>query len=162
MNLYILRHGIAVPPGTPGIKDEDRPLTKDGKRKMKAIAEGMLAIKLQLGRILSSPYVRARETAEIVGQVFGLKIELWKPLIPSGNPHQLISHLVKVHEDNVLLVGYEPHLSEFVSVLICGNPEAQIELKKGALCKVSSNHLIYGRCATLEWLLAPAQLRTLR
>ena len=162
MNLYILRHGIAVPRGTPGIKEEDRPLTKDGKRKMKAIAEGMLALKLQFDRIISSPYVRASETAEIVGQVFGRKVELWKPLIPTANPRQLISHLVKVREDNVLLVGHEPYLSEFVSVLICGNPEAQIEFKKGALCKVSSNHLIYGRCATLEWLLAPAQLRKIR
>jgi phosphohistidine phosphatase len=128
---------------------------------MKEIARGMLAMELQFGRILSSPYVRARETAEIVGQVFGLEVELWKPLIATANPHQLISHLVRVRENDVLLVGHEPYLSELISVLICGNPEAQIELKKGALCKLRSDHLIYGQCATLEWLLAPSQLRKL-
>jgi len=162
MNLYILRHAIALPRGTPGIKDEDRPLTKDGKRKMKAAAGGMRGLELDFGRILSSPYLRARETAEIVGKVFGLEVGIWKALIPTASPRQLIANLVKVHEDNVLLVGHEPHLSEFVSVLICGSPEAQIDLKKSALCKLSSDHLLYGRCATLEWLLAPAQLRKIR
>ena len=53
-------------------------------------------------------------------------------------------------------------LSQIISVLLSGGPDAQTELKKGALCKVSTDDLIYGQCATLHWLLAPAQLRKLR
>src|SRR5687768_2956753 len=113
MNLYILRHAIAVPRGTPGIKDENRPLTKDGKRKMEAAAQGMRKLGLEFGRLLSSPYLRARQTAEIVGQVFKMDVGLWKPLIPSVGHRVLIANLVKIREDNVLLVGHEPHLSEF-------------------------------------------------
>jgi phosphohistidine phosphatase len=73
-----------------------------------------------------------------------------------------VAALRKISGENLLLVGHEPHLSQFISVLMCGNPDAQIELKKGALCKVSSDDLIYGQCATLHWILAPAQLRKLR
>jgi phosphohistidine phosphatase len=161
MNLYILRHAIAVPRDTPDFPDEERPLTKEGKRKMEAIAEGMRAMDLQFGYIVSSPHVRARQTADIVGEVFGQEVHLWKSLIPDSDPRQLVANLLKVRQDNILLVGHEPHLSGFVSVLICGNAEAQIELKKGGLCKLSSDHLVYGRCAKLDWLLAPAQLRQL-
>jgi phosphohistidine phosphatase len=159
MNLYILRHAIAEPRETPGYNDEDRPLTKDGIRKMKAVANGMRKLGLEFGRLLSSPYLRARQTAEIVAAVFKMELEVWEPLIPTVGHRVLIAKLVKVREDNVMLVGHEPHLSEFVSVLISGNPDTQLELKKGSLCKLRSDHLIYGRCATLEWLMAPAQLR---
>lgn len=159
MNLYILRHAIAVPRGTPEHKDEDRPLTKEGSRKMKLAAQGMRKMGLEFGRILSSPYLRARQTAEIVADVFKLEVVLSEPLIPTASHRVLIANLVKIREDSVLLVGHEPHLSEFVSVLACGTGDAQLELKKGGLCKLSSDHLVYGRCATLEWLLAPAHLR---
>jgi phosphohistidine phosphatase len=162
MNLYILRHAIAVPRGTPEYKDEDRPLTKDGIRKMKAVAQGMRKLGLEFGSLLSSPYLRARQTAEIVGKVFKLEVRLCEPLIPSIDHRVLIARLVKVREDNILLVGHEPHLSELVSVLVSGNTDSQLELKKGGLCKLRSDHLVYGRCAVLEWVLTPAQLRKIR
>jgi phosphohistidine phosphatase len=161
MNFYILRHAIAVSRETDDYEDENRPLTKEGTRKMKAGAKGMRRLGLEIGRILSSPYARARQTADIVAEVFELKVELCRPLIPGAGHRELIAQLVKVREDNILLVGHEPHLSEFASVLVCGSTGAQLELKKGALCKLSSDHLIYGQCATLEWMLAPAQLRKL-
>ena len=67
MDLYLLRHGIAVEPGSPGYaKDADRPLTPEGERKLGQIAEAMEALELSFDLILSSPYVRARQTAEIV------------------------------------------------------------------------------------------------
>lgn len=162
MNLYFLRHAIAVPRGTLGYQDEDRPLTAPGKRKMKGIAEGMLQMELGFDRILCSPYLRARQTAEIVSKSFSGEVELWKSLMPTANARQLIAALVRVPENNVLLVGHEPHLSTFISFLISGNFDSNIELKKGGLCKLSCEAISYGRCATLHWLMAPAQLRRLR
>ncbi len=161
MNIYFLRHAIAVPRGTPRFKDENRPLTKDGTRKMRAIAEGMRALKIEFDRIASSPYLRARQTADVVSEIFGHEVEIWNSLIPDKDPRELIATLRKYSGENLLLVGHEPHLSQFISVLITGSPDAEIELKKGALCKVSSDDLIYGQCATLHWLLAPAYLRKL-
>jgi phosphohistidine phosphatase len=161
MNLYILRHGIAVPRGTPGIKDENRALTKDGKEKMKEVAEGMLSLKLKFDHIASSPWLRARQTANVVAKAFRQEVEIWKPLASTEDPRQLIAALRKTDGEDVLLVGHEPHLSQFISVLISGSPESQIELKKGGLCKLSSDDLIFGQCATLHWLLTPAYLRKL-
>ena len=162
MNLYFLRHAIAVPRGTPAFKDENRPLTKDGARKMKEIAQGMLALKLKFDRIATSPWLRARQTADIVAKIFGQEVEIWKSLIPSEDPRQLIAALRKSSDENLLLVGHEPHLSQFISVLISGGPDTQIGFKKGGLCMVSSDDLIYGQCATLHWLLGPSHLRKLR
>ena len=67
MELYILRHGIAVERGTPGYrKDADRPLTPEGKEKVHQIAEAILGMELKFDLILSSPYARAEQTAKIV------------------------------------------------------------------------------------------------
>ena len=162
MNLYFLRHAIAIPHGTPGLKDENRPLTKDGARKMKAIAEGMHALKLEFGRIVTSPLLRARQTAEIVAERFEQDVEIWESLIPTEDPRRLVAALRKSHDENLLLVGHEPHFSQFISVLVSGSPDTPIEFKKGGLCKVSSDDLVYGQCAILNWLLAPSQLRKLR
>jgi phosphohistidine phosphatase len=162
MNLYLLRHAIAVPRGTSGYKDENRPLTEEGIRKMKEIAGGMQNLDIEVDRIVSSPLLRARQTADIVARALHHEVEIWKSLNPSEDPRQLVAALRKSNDDDILLVGHEPHLSQFVSVLISGGTDMQIELKKGGLCKLSSDDLIYGRCATLHWLLAPSQLRKLR
>ena len=74
MNLYIIRHAIAVDEGTPEYEDDSqRPLTDKGKKKMRQIAKGLRALGVEFDLILSSPYVRAKETAEILADVFKIK-----------------------------------------------------------------------------------------
>jgi phosphohistidine phosphatase SixA len=85
-------------------------------------------------------------------------------LEPGGDPEKLIKEL-KAREgavSSVLLVGHEPYLSELASVLISGGENSAITLKKGAFCKLVARSLTYGRCATLEFLLSPGQVRRLR
>src|SRR5262249_59652483 len=67
--LYILRHGIAVEHGTPGIPDDERPLTPEGRRRMRQIARGLRRLDLRPDRIVTSPLPRASATAEIVAGV---------------------------------------------------------------------------------------------
>ena len=96
MNLYILRHGIAVEPGTPGYaKDADRPLTPEGERKLRQIAEAMEALELSFDLILSSPYLRARQTAEIIAEALKArkKLELSDSLTPGGSTKKLVELL---------------------------------------------------------------------
>ena len=163
MNLYILRHGIAVEPGTPGYeRDADRPLTPEGKRKLRQIAEAMEALDLSFDLILSSPYLRARQTAEIVAE--GLKarkkLELSDALAPGGSMGKLVEllHHLEPPPDNVLVVGHEPYLSGLISLLVFGEPALAVVMKKGGLCKLSIEALTHGRCAALEWLLTPKQM----
>ncbi len=163
MNLYMLRHAIAVPRGTPGYRnDSQRPLTPDGIKKMQRIAKGIRALKLDLDLILSSPYLRARHTAEIAAKTLRAQktLKFSDHLVCEGSAAKLVAELASRWRghDNVMLVGHEPYLSELVSVLIAGEANASLLLKKGGLCKLSADALRYNRCATLEWLLTPRQL----
>jgi phosphohistidine phosphatase len=163
MEIYVLRHGIAVERGTPGYKkDSDRPLTKEGEEKLYQIAQAMLAMDLKFDLILSSPYVRAAKTAQIVASELDEEVTFTEFLEPGGNPLGLISQINDEKPQRVLLVGHEPDLSRLISLLISGATAAAIELKKGGLCKMSTDKLIFGQCATLNWLLTPKQLRALR
>ena len=163
MNLFILRHGLAVEPGSAGFtKDSDRPLTPKGERKLWKIAEAMKELELDFDCMLSSPYVRAHQTAEIIAEGLGVskKVELCEHLTPAGSVRKLIDLLNhrEPEPSDVLLVGHEPYLSSLISLLVCGDPHCQVLMKKGGLCKLSTDELGHGRCASLEWLLTPKQL----
>jgi len=163
MEIYILRHGIAVDRGTPGFKkDADRSLTKDGEEKTHQVAEAMLAMELKFDLILSSPYVRSAQTANIVASELDEEVTFTDFLLPDANPLELIREINDTKPQSVLLVGHEPDLSGLISLLVSGGSEATIELKKGGLCKLTTEKLTFGQCATLNWLLTPKQLRSLR
>jgi phosphohistidine phosphatase len=163
MEIYVLRHGIAVERGTPGYKkDSDRPLTKEGEEKLYQIAQAMLSMELKFDLILSSPYVRAAKTAQIVASEMNEEVTFTDSLEPDGNALALISQINDEKPQRVLLVGHEPDLSRLISVLTTGGTAAAIELKKGGLCKMSTDRLTFGQCATLNWLLTPKQLKGLR
>jgi len=163
MELYLLRHAIAVQRGTEGYDhDSDRPLTPKGAKKMRRIAQGMLALELSFDIILSSPYLRAKETAEIVAAVFHeqKQLKFTDNLAATANEEDLVKELKKEYTsfNSILLVGHEPFLSSLVSKLIAGVDTVAITLKKGGLCKLTVESMTFGRCATLEWLLAPTHL----
>jgi phosphohistidine phosphatase len=162
MNLFILRHGIAVEHGAAGYKnDDERPLTSKGERKVWMIAEAMKALEISFDSILSSPLVRARQTAEIVAEALKARkrLELTDTLAPQESAEPLIEYLDEQGAvDDVLLVGHEPFLSQLISLLISGDTEASVLLKKGGFCKLSTEELKHGRCATLEWLLTPKHM----
>ena len=160
MNLYIVRHAIAVQRGTPGDDDDSqRPLTDDGRKKMKKIVKGLHQLDIQLNTILSSPYVRARDTAKILASEFKLKNQLSfsDNLIPPGNFEALIDEIQNKYDvENIALVGHEPMLSQLISWLTTGNTDMNINFKKGGVCYLSADHLYQDHRATLEWLLTPA------
>lgn len=160
MNLYMLRHGLAEELDSAGLaRDSERRLTPKGERKLWQIAQALKALEVSFDLILSSPYVRARQTAEIVAGVLHerKRIEFSDHLIPSGNARKLIDQLHRYDPipNDVLLVGHEPHLSELISLLVSGRAGFAVVMKKGGLCKLAVESLHYGRCAAIEWLLTP-------
>ncbi len=163
MKIYVIRHAIAVDEGTPGYEsDSERPLTDKGRKKMRQIARGLHSLGVEFDLILSSPYVRARETAEILAQVFKVKkkIAFTENLIPFGNPELLIGEINESYAVNsIALVGHEPHLSSLVGILAAESAKLDITLKKGGVCYLSVDDLHHREhCATLEWLLTPGIL----
>ncbi len=161
MELYLLRHGIAVDKGTAGFsRDSDRPLTDQGIEKMYRIAKAMKSLELTFDLILSSPFVRAKQTAEIVAEVLGLgrALRFSANLAVGGDPEMLVKEIKPENSERILLVGHEPYLSTMVSVLVSGHDGLSINMKKGGLCKLTMNSLRFGQCATLEWLVGPRQI----
>ena len=161
MNLYIIRHAIAVDEGTSDYEsDSQRPLTDKGRKKMRQIAKGLRNLGVEFDLILSSPYIRAKETAEILADVFKMKKILFSDnLIPLGNPELLITEVNEKHSvDSMAVVGHEPHLSTLVGLLAAENAKFDITLKKGGVCYLSADDLHHEHRATLEWLLTPGIL----
>lgn len=162
MNLYIVRHAIAVERGTSGYEDDGaRPLTDAGRKKMKKIARGLQSLGVELDVILTSPYVRTRDTAKILAERFNMmdRIYFSDNLIHLESFENLV---FEIHEKydlaNVALVGHEPMLGNLISWLISGNTDARILMKKGGVACLSSDTLYQDGRATLDWLLTPAIL----
>jgi phosphohistidine phosphatase len=162
MNIYIIRHAIAVDRGTPQYEDDSqRPLTDKGKKKMRQIARGLLALGVDFDLILSGPYVRAKETAEILAEVLKTKtaVAFSENLIPMGDPDLLIAEMnEKYNVNSIALVGHEPHLSTLIGLLVSDNASLDMTLKKGGVCRLSADDLHHNRKAALEWLLTPGIL----
>ncbi len=143
--------------------DSKRQLTPKGKRQLRQAVAAMKTLGLRFDLILSSPYLRAKQTAEIVAESLKLKrrLKFSDELAPDGSPKNLVGQLnaLKPEPENVLLVGHEPYLSRLISLLTTGDMELAMDFKKGGLCKLEMEKLSYDRCATLAWLLTPRQMK---
>ncbi len=157
MRLYFLRHGLAGHRHDWQGDDAERPLTSEGKKKMAREAKHIARLDLQPELILSSPLVRAFQTAEIVADELGLQEQLLKDerLEPGFGPEQL-SEIIRTHSNagNLMLVGHEPDLSQTVGALVGG---ARLEMKKGALACVDLPDPTQ-LAGELLWLLPPSVL----
>jgi len=165
MKIYLIRHSNAVDHGTPGYEDDSlRPLTENGRDKMKKIASALKGLDLKPDLIVSSPYIRARQTAEILAKVLKYKKEpvFNDALVPMGNADNIIGEInEKYSVDELVLVGHEPCFSALISTLTAGNPDLNINIKNGGVCCLSSDDLHTERKAVLEWLLTPKILTEL-
>lgn len=164
MNLYLLRHAIAKDRSEWKGSDAERPLTGKGRRHMKDIAAGLRDAELTFDWILTSPYRRAYDTADILARAFKArkKMKIARSLAPEGDPKSLVRHLALDFRawESVVLVGHEPYLSRLAGVLL-GAPEASMNLRKGGLIHLSAPSLAYDLCASLEGFYPPRLLRRL-
>lgn len=162
MKLYILRHGDAVDHDDPRFKENERPLTPKGIQRTKLLAHTLRQMEISFDAVLSSPLTRARETAQIVMRGLRLKgkVEVTEHLAPSGSMKGLVAEInaIRPLPASVLLVGHEPYLSGFISLLCTGGTGLVVTLKKGALCRLQLDLPDCARCAALDWLLQPRLL----
>ena len=103
--------------------------------------------------------MRAHQTAQIVASLYGIEknLRLSENVTPTAPPSALIGEMHEVYADalSVLVVGHEPYLGTLAGTLLAGDEKVALAFKKGGLCKFSIDELIYGRCATLDWLITP-------
>jgi phosphohistidine phosphatase len=165
MRIYLIRHSNAVDPGTPGYEDDSqRPLTERGRDKMNKIASALKKMKVKPDLIVSSPYVRARQTAEIVAKVMKYKRNICfnDALIPMGDANEIIGEINEKYDvDELVLVSHEPFISGLVGTLTAGNPDIALNIKNGGICCLLADDLHMERRAVLEWFLTPKFLSAL-
>jgi phosphohistidine phosphatase len=163
--LLILRHAIALDrdeADTLALSDFERPLTDKGRERMEQIAAGIKRSILEPSLILSSPLLRARQTADILASQYdAVEINIIEELAPGHSLHQLIAVLQKQQVSAPLvIVGHEPSLSTFAGLLLCGRPFSPLQLKKGGAALLEFNQRIDSGCGNLLWLMTPRLLRT--
>jgi phosphohistidine phosphatase len=159
--LYLLRHGIAVPHGTPGVEEDDRPLTPEGRRRSRQVARGLRALGVEVDRIVSSPLPRARETARIAAEVLGWddRLEFADVLRAGSSAVAIAGWLAAREERRLMLVGHDPALSDLIGYLVLGEIRPVAGLRRAGVAALvrpagATHHV-------LDWLARPALLRKL-
>lgn len=158
MNIYILRHASAGTRRDNPIVDVKRPLDKEGKQQCILVGSYLNALNVQFDLIVSSPLKRALQTASLVGTEVGYdaKIQVSEALSPEATINafqQLAASLM--HYENVLIVGHNPNLPQFLGSLIVSPGRANVRLRKGAIARVDCTR----RPGILSWLVDPRILR---
>lgn len=156
MQIYLLRHGIADDP-CPGQADAERALTPEGIKRLREILKRARTASVSPSVIVTSPYVRARQTAELAAEILGYEDELVPSpkLIPMASPAETWAELRTLRgESSVLLVGHEPHMGMMTGFLL-GTPELRVDFKKGAMVRIDLPELGVQPRGVLKWMMAP-------
>jgi len=155
MDLYFLRHGDAEP-AEAGLSDAERALTRKGQKTTRAEAEGMARLGVRPEVILTSPLVRARETADIVAEVLGTGPPVETELLACGCRLGELQQALAPHmgRSSVMVVGHEPDFGLLVGQLSGGS---RVAMKKGGLARLSL-YAVEPCAAELRWLLTPEHL----
>lgn len=169
MQLLVIRHAVAQEReafASSGLPDELRPLTTEGVARMRRAVRGLRQLVARLDRLASSPLVRAHETARIVADGYGVSaVELEDAFAPDVALEAALGWAAEMYaaqrSGTVAMVGHEPHLSAFVTLLTGGREEPGVELKKGGICLLRIEEAPRPGSAILRWLLTPRQLRGL-
>jgi len=166
MDLLMIRHAIAGDRdefAKSGRPDAERPVTPAGARKMRLAARGLRSAVGAIDLLATSPLRRARQTAEIVGRVYGdLEAIEMAELGPDVDPSRLLKRLNDfVDRDVVAVVGHEPALSRTATLLLANRRDSLIEMKKGAACLLRCDADVRPGAAMLVWSLSPRLLRRL-
>jgi phosphohistidine phosphatase len=155
--LYLVRHAVAEERGPAWPDDTLRPLTERGQRRFAQAAAGFVQLEGIPERILTSPLVRARQTAELLASAADdAPIETLPSLSPGEPPAALLAKLRRAPAERIALVGHEPDLGQLAAVLL--GASRPLPFKKGGMCRVDVEWR--GKpTGTLVWFLSPAALR---
>ncbi|MDE3179640.1 MAG: phosphohistidine phosphatase SixA [Acidobacteriota bacterium] len=163
--IYLMRHGIAADRDPAGTSDDSkRPLTVEGKLKLRDIARGLDRMGVTWDWVITSPLKRAVETADALVSELGegkdAPRDITEHLDPGAGSAQKVYSLLGQHPDrtSVLLVGHMPSLAGLASEMLGAGPEAGFEFKKGGCCLIRFEEFPTSP-GSLCWWLTPRILR---
>jgi len=160
MELCLVRHAIAVQRGAPGYEDDGlRPLTERGRERMRQAAAGLRMV-FTPEVILTSPLLRAKETADILVDAYHLPPARALAALASGDHEEVLAELAEIDATAAMCVGHEPHISELLSYLLTGTEDfIAAPFRKGGAALLSCDEDSSEGAWTLEWMATPALLR---
>jgi phosphohistidine phosphatase len=161
--LYFVRHGLAAERGEAWPDDTKRPLTDEGMSRLRKAVRGLARLGVSVEVVLTSPLVRARQTAEIVAGGLDPRPSLVNvdSLAPDGSFAAVVADLEKhARKTRIALVGHEPMMGELAARLI--GSRHPIEFKKGGVCRIDVEDLPPAGPGDMRWMLTPRILRALK
>jgi phosphohistidine phosphatase len=157
MELYLLRHGIAEEVSSTG-KDSDRELTEPGRRKLRRVLERAADAGVKPELLLTSPYARARQTAEFAKEILRCEGELvfTEALLPEADPQDVWLEIRTQHGgvNSVMLASHEPLMSRCTGYLLRSS-ELLVDFKKGGIVRIDVDELGVQPRGLLKWMLIP-------
>jgi phosphohistidine phosphatase len=160
LELYLIRHGVAAERGEEFPDDSKRPLTSEGIARLRKEAKALEGLGVSFDQILSSPLVRARQTADVFAEELKGKppIANTDALTPAGSPGAVIQELAKhMRKASIALVGHEPNMGELAAFLI--GAKVPLPFKKGAICRIDFSVFPPKGKGELCWFVTPKMLR---
>lgn len=159
--LYLVRHARAEERAATG-DDADRRLTAEGARRMRRAAAGLARLGVAPDAILTSPRVRAEQTATILAEALAprLSLDVYPPLDAGHRPAEVLAGLHRYRTAGALmLVGHQPDLGRLASYLLTGSPDTvPLPFKKGAVAAIEVSGLPPNGCGVLRWFVTARQL----
>ncbi|MBI4534545.1 MAG: phosphohistidine phosphatase SixA [Candidatus Melainabacteria bacterium] len=159
MKLYLVRHGIATQRlGGSIVNDAQRPLTEEGLTETRLVSLGLKRLGVKLDLILTSPLVRAFQTAEIFAETFNAAqvMRVCDALAPGGTASDLYKTLREFKQaQEVFLVGHEPDMGRLAAMLLWAGPELDIPFKKAGVCRIDISNVPPTAPGTLKWFITP-------
>jgi phosphohistidine phosphatase len=162
MRLYLMRHGVAIDRDDPDCPPEaERYLTPRGIERTREVAEGLAEMGIRPAILLTSPYVRAVQTGEIVCEALDIdskSLQATDALKPEARPTRIAEELAKVAAEEIICFGHAPHLDDFIAYAVHGSAPFTILKKAGVACL--EVRTFAPPTALLRWLLTPKLLRS--
>jgi phosphohistidine phosphatase len=160
VDLYLIRHADALALGERGItQDSNRPLSEDGEAQAQALGTALQRRGVRLDKMITSPLLRARQTAEGMLRVWSAQlpeVQVCPALAPDARAKKLARFLRGLNGESVGLVGHQPHLGEWAAWII-GGKKARIDLAKAGVAHITCDEPRKGT-GTLVWLVTPEWL----
>ncbi len=164
MLLYLMRHGIAIDREDPDCPaEEERYLTPKGIARTRAAAKGLSALRVKPTHLLTSPFVRAVQTGEIVCEVLDLdpkQMRATEALKSDAKPARLMEELAQFSDEDVMCFGHAPHMDDFIALAVRASAPITALKKAGVAC-LEVDDFSPAR-AMLAWLMTARALRRLK
>lgn len=157
MKLYLTRHGVPIDRvGGAILSDSQRPLADEGKKETVLVAQALKKINVKPDLVVSSPLIRAKQTADILQEILGGQSQVTESLCPGCTAGEVYKFLKKFPDaDEIFLVGHEPDMGQIAGNMLGANVHFQMPFKRTGVCRIDVADVPPTIPGVLKWFIHP-------